>query len=59
LPALAAGATPLGSWLQALLKRVHKNSAVVALANMLARIIWVVLRRGVAFEAAAASNAAA
>jgi transposase len=59
LPALAAGATPLGSWLQELLKRVHKNSAVVALANKLARIVWVVLRRGVAFEAAAASSAAA
>jgi transposase len=59
LPALAAGTTPLGGWLQALLKRMHKNAAVVALANKLARIVWVVLRQGVAFEAAAASSAAA
>jgi transposase len=57
LPALAASATPLGGWLRALLQRVHKNAAVVALANKLARIVWVVLRRGVAFDAAATAAA--
>ena len=50
---LAASATPLGGWLQGLLKRMHKNAAVVALANKLARIVWAVLRRGAAFDAAA------
>jgi len=57
LPMLAASATPLGGWLRALLQRVHKNTAVVALANKLARIVWVVLRRGVAFDAAAMTAA--
>jgi transposase len=46
LPSLATSATPLGGWLRALMQRVHKNAAVVALANKLARIVWVVLRRG-------------
>jgi hypothetical protein len=32
---------------------VHKNAAVVALANKLARIVWVILRRGEEFGAAA------
>jgi transposase len=59
LPGLAASSTPLGGWLQGLLKRMHKNAAVVALANKLARIVWVVLRRGAAFDAAAASSTAA
>ena len=35
--------------------RVHKNTAVVALANKLARIVWAVLRKGEAFSAAAAA----
>ena len=51
LSVLAASATPLGEWLRALLQRVHKNVAVVALANKLARIAWVVLHRGEAFDA--------
>jgi transposase len=51
LPVLASSATRLGSWLRALLGRLHKNAAVVALANKLARIVWVVLRRGEAFDA--------
>jgi len=45
LPVLASNAAPLGEWLRALMKRVHKNAAVVALANKLARIAWAVLRR--------------
>ncbi len=53
LPMLSTSATPLGGWLRGLLKRVHKNAAVVALANKLARIVWVVLRRGEEFDAAA------
>jgi transposase len=53
LPSLATSATPLGGWLRALMQRVHKNAAVVALANKLARIAWVVLRRGEEFDAAA------
>jgi transposase len=55
LPALASSAAPLGQWLRALVQRVHKNVAVVALANKLARIAWAVLRRGVAFNAAVAA----
>jgi transposase len=52
LPTLLTGATPLGGWLRALMQRVHKNAAVGALANKLARIVWVVLRRGEEFDAA-------
>ena len=50
LPGIAASATPLGGWLRSLMKRVHKNAAVVALANKLARIAWAVLRRGETFN---------
>jgi transposase len=53
LPVLASGYTPLGGWLRALTARVHKNVAVVALANKLARIVWAVLRRGEVFDASA------
>ena len=49
MPSLLATPTPLGAWLRALLTRVHKNAATVALANKLARIAWAVLRRGVPF----------
>jgi transposase len=35
LPMLAASTTSLGEWLRALNGRVHKNAAVVALANKL------------------------
>jgi transposase len=55
MPGLAASATPLGDWVRGLMARVHKNTAVVALANKLARIVWVVLRKGEAFNAAAAA----
>jgi transposase len=57
MPTLVASSTPLGNWLRGLLTRVHKNAAVVALANKLARIAWVVLRRGVTFDNAAANAA--
>jgi transposase len=50
LPGLVASETPLGTWLQGLLSRAHKNAVVVALANKLARIAWAVLRRGERFR---------
>ena len=57
MPGLAASATPLGDWLRGLMQRVHKNAAVVALANKLARIVWVVLHKGEEFNAGAVSAA--
>lgn len=43
LPSLAKRHDPLGQWLARLLSRAHRNVAVVALANKLARIAWAVL----------------
>ena len=40
------------------LSRAHRNVAVVAFANKLARIAWAVLRRGEPFAAKGASVAA-
>jgi transposase len=57
LPLLAKSATALGHWLRALMGRVHRNAAVVALANKLARIVWAVLRHGKGFNAAAVGAA--
>ena len=57
LRSLSASATPLGRWLQSLLKRAHKNTVVVALANKLARIVWAVLRRGGTYNTAAMNAA--
>lgn len=51
LPSLMTSATPLGAWLRELTARTHKNVAVVALANRLARIAWAVFRHGKAFDA--------
>ena len=45
LPSIASRDTPLGRWAKGLLARAHKNVAVVALANKLARIAWAVLQR--------------
>jgi transposase len=56
MTSLANSATPLGAWLRALLGRVHRNAATVALANKLARIAWAVLRGGKAFNAALAAT---
>jgi transposase len=53
LPALSKSEAPLGGWLRALLSRMHKNAAVVALANKLARIAWAVLRRKETFKPSA------
>jgi transposase len=55
MPTLAASNTLLGEWLRSLLARVHPNTAVVALANKLARIAWAVLRHRVGFRAAMAA----
>ena len=49
LPYVAERDTPLGRWAKALLERAHRNVAVVAFANKLARIAWAVLRRGEQF----------
>ena len=56
LPSLAKGKTLLGEWLRGLLSRTHMNTAVVALAAKMARIIWAVLRSGRPFELAAAPS---
>ena len=45
MPTLAKSATPLGAWLRGLLARTHRNIAIVALANKLARIAWAMLKR--------------
>jgi transposase len=50
LPTLLESPTPLGGWLRGLMARMHKNAAVVALANKLARIAWAVLRHGESFS---------
>jgi len=51
LPYLVERETPLGRWARGLLARAHKNVAVVALANKLARIAWAILARGCAYDA--------
>jgi transposase len=50
LPTLLESATPLAAWLRGLVARMHKNAAVVALANKLARIAWAVLRHNETFR---------
>lgn len=51
LPSLSQADTSLGRWLKAMIERgVHRNIVVVALANKLARIAWVVLRKETSFE---------
>ena len=51
LPHVAERDTPLGWWAKGLTSRAHRNIAVVAFANKLARIAWAVLRRGETFAA--------
>ena len=57
LPTLLEGASPLAGWLRGLVTRMHKNAAVVALANKLARIAWAVLRRNETFRFAGTATA--
>ena len=42
----------LGAWLRGLLARVHPDTAVVALAAEMARMVWALLRHGSTCEAA-------
>jgi len=48
----------LGRWAKELISRTHRNVAVVAFANKLARIAWAVLQRRKPFQAEAVSVAA-
>jgi transposase len=57
LPTLLTSPTALGAWLRGLMARVHKNAAVVALANKLARMAWAVLRHGKTFHFAVSATA--
>ena len=57
LPTLLASPTSLGAWLRGLMTRMHKNAAVVALANKLARIAWAVIRHGRTFSMAVSATA--
>ena len=56
---LKGGESPpaLGAWLRGLLARAHVNTAVVALANKLARIAWAVLSRARTFNGGAVTGA--
>ncbi len=58
LPHIAERDTPLGRWAKELMRRAHRNVAVVALVNKLARIAWAVLQRRKPFDANAVSVAA-
>ena len=58
LPHIAERDTPLGRWAKEPMSRTHRNVAVVALANKLARIAWAVLQRRKPFDAKAVSVAA-
>ena len=58
LPHIAERDTPLGRWAKELMSRTHRNVAVVALANKLARIAWAVLQRRKSFDAKPVSVAA-
>jgi transposase len=57
LPILLESATPLAGWLRGLVARMHKNAAVVALANKLARMAWAVLRHHETFRFAGVATA--
>lgn len=50
MPTLRKTDTRLGAWLRGLLARAHSNTAVVALAAKLARIVWALLRHDRAYE---------
>ena len=50
LPTLSRSKTGLGQWLRGLLARAHSNTVVVALAAKMARMVWVLLRRGAIFD---------
>jgi len=54
MPVLRQSDTRLGAWLRSLLARAHPNTAVVALAAKMARIVWALLHHGRSYEAMAA-----
>ena len=58
LPYVAERETPLGRWAKGLMSRAHRNVAIVAFANKLARIAWAVLQRGERFAATGMSMTA-
>jgi transposase len=53
MPTLRQSETQLGRWLRGLLARAHANTAVVALAAKMARIVWALLRHGSVYQATA------
>jgi transposase len=53
MPTLRQSDTRLGAWLRSLLARSHPNTAVVALAAKMARIVWALLHHGRSYEAMA------
>jgi transposase len=55
MPTLRKSDTRLGAWLRGLLSRAHANTAVVALAAKMARIVWALLRHGRTYKAVAAA----
>lgn len=57
LRTLSTSDTGLGAWLRGLLARCHINTVIVALANKLARIAWVMLRHEKDFVIAQAAHA--
>jgi transposase len=57
LPGLAKADTALGAWLRGLQARCHPNTVIVALANKLARIAWVLMRRETMFSTQRAAAA--
>jgi len=56
MPTLRQSDTRLGQWLRGLLARAHANTAVVALAAKMARIVWALLRHERVYEAAAIAS---
>jgi len=56
LPDVAGRDTPLGRSAKGRLGRVHRNGAVVAFANTLARMAWALLRRQERFVATTAAS---
>ena len=56
MPTLRQSETRLGAWLRGLLARAHPNTAVVALAAKMARIVWALLRHGRTYKATAVAG---
>ncbi len=53
MPTLSKSDRRIGAWLRGLLTRAHANTAVVALAAKMARIVWALLRQERTYQAAA------